>query len=159
MNDTSQTTRSGGNGSSVSPRAFTRSSTVTRGSERSRGWSWPYPTSIATTRAAPAWSRQSVKPPVDVQRVERVLELLPSTRDEARRSRNLEYGVVSDLLSRLVVAADEPGEHERLCLRARLRQSALDEHHVESLLHPRNDDDAVKRPRRAGRRRAASRSS
>ena len=86
---------------------------------------------------------------VDVQRVERVLELLPSTRDEARRSRHLEYGVVSDLLSRLVVAADEPGEHERLGLRARLRQSALDEHHVESLLHPRNDDYAVKRPRRA----------
>ena len=65
---------------------------------------------------------------VDVQRVERVLELLSSTRDEARRSRHLELGVVSDLLSRLVVTADEPGEHERLCLRARLRQSALDEH-------------------------------
>ena len=52
MNETSQTTSSGENGSSVSVRAFTRSRTVTRGSDRSRGWSWPYPTSIATTRAA-----------------------------------------------------------------------------------------------------------
>ena len=41
MNETSQTTRSGANGSSVSARAFVRSSTVTRGSERSFGWSWP----------------------------------------------------------------------------------------------------------------------
>ena len=79
-------------------------------------------------------------------------ELLASARDEARRSLHLELGVVSDLLARLVVAADEPGEHERLRLRARLRQPALDEQHVEALLHPRNDDYAVKRPRRAERR-------
>ena len=58
---------------------------------------------------------------------------------------DLEHGVVSDLLSRLVVTADEPGEHERLCLRARLRQSALDEHHVESLLrHEARIDDELK---------------
>ena len=42
-----------------------RSSVVTRGWPRSRGWSWPCPTSTATTWAAPAWSRQSVNPPVD----------------------------------------------------------------------------------------------
>ena len=41
MNDTSQTTRSGANGSSVRSRAFVRSSTWTRGSERNRGWSCP----------------------------------------------------------------------------------------------------------------------
>ena len=41
MNETSQTTSCGGYGSSVSARAFVRSSTVTRGSSRSRGCSWP----------------------------------------------------------------------------------------------------------------------
>ena len=41
MNETSQTTSCGANGSSVRARAFVRSSTVTRGSARSRGWSCP----------------------------------------------------------------------------------------------------------------------
>jgi hypothetical protein len=67
MNDRSATTTSGGGatraGSSV--RTFTRSSTVTRSSVRSGQASWPYPTSAATTCAAPARSRTSVKPPVD----------------------------------------------------------------------------------------------
>ena len=81
---------------------------------------------------------------VDVQRVERVLELLATARDEARRSLDFQHDVVRDLLTRLVVTADEPGEHERLCLRARLRQSALDEHHVESLLrHEARLDDEL----------------
>ena len=40
------------------------------------------------------------------------------------------------LVPGLVVAGDEPGEHERLSLRAALRQPALDEQDVEALLHP-----------------------
>ena len=77
-----------------------RSSTVTRGSSRIFGCSCPWPTSSATTVAAPCWSRQSVKPPVDAptsrhaapadvdaERVERVLELLAAARDVARRLR------------------------------------------------------------------------
>ena len=72
---------------------------------------------------------------VDGERVERVLQLLAAARDEARRPLDVELGVLGDLLARLVVAGDEPGEHERLRLRARLREPALDEEHVEALLH------------------------
>ena len=56
--------------------------------------SWPWPTSSATTRAAPRWSRTSVKPPVDApmssasrpstsmpKRVERVRQLEPAAAD------------------------------------------------------------------------------
>src|SRR5205823_3424214 len=43
----------------------TRSSTVTRGSARNRGWSCPWPTSSAITRAAPRCNKTSVKPPVE----------------------------------------------------------------------------------------------
>ena len=68
MNDTSQVTSCGANGSSSSVRAFVRSSTVTRGSLRIRGCSWPCPTSSAITRAAPRWSRTSVNPPVEAPR-------------------------------------------------------------------------------------------
>ncbi len=49
----------------VTFRTFVRSRLVTRSSARSRSWSWPCPTSSATTSAAPRWSRQSVNPPVD----------------------------------------------------------------------------------------------
>ena len=49
----------------VASRTFVRSSTVTRSSSRMRGCSWPWPTSRATTWAAPRVSRQSVKPPVE----------------------------------------------------------------------------------------------
>src|SRR5690554_2438413 len=41
------------------------SSVTQRASRASRGASWSWPTSTPTTRAAPACSRQSVKPPVD----------------------------------------------------------------------------------------------
>src|SRR6478672_3514521 len=70
MNDTSATTRSGryGRSTAARSRALVRSSTVTRGSVRSRSWSWPYPTSTAITAAAPRCSRQSVNPPVEAPR-------------------------------------------------------------------------------------------
>ena len=46
-------------------RAFSWSSTTTRPSVRIRSWSCARPTSTAYTFAAPRWSRQSVKPPVE----------------------------------------------------------------------------------------------
>src|SRR5690606_4453414 len=67
MQDRSPTTRSTGSpsiASSVNSRTFVRSLTVTRSSLRRDQASWPYPTSTATTWAAPARSRTSVKPPV-----------------------------------------------------------------------------------------------
>ena len=68
MNETSQVTSWGANGSEVSVRAFVRSSTVTRGSFLIRGCSWPWPTSSAITRAAPRCSSTSLKPPVEAPR-------------------------------------------------------------------------------------------
>ena len=46
-----------------------------------------------------------------------------------------QLGVLVDLLARLVVAGHEAGHDERLRLRARLREPALDEEHVDPLLH------------------------
>ena len=46
-----------------------------------------------------------------------------------------ELGVLVDLVAGLVVAVDETGDHERLRLRPRLREPALDEEDVEPLLH------------------------
>ena len=60
-------------------------------------------------------------------------ELLAAARDVRRRSLDRELGVLLDLLAGLVVAVDEPGEHERLGLRARLGEPALDEEDVEAL--------------------------
>lgn len=67
MNDRSATTRSTRPpiASGVRPRALVRSRTTTRGSLRSDHASWPYPTSAATTWAAPRSSSTSVNPPVD----------------------------------------------------------------------------------------------
>ena len=97
MNERSATHRSAGG--SIAPasssRTLVRSITVTRGSLRSDHASWPRPTSIATTCAAPRWSRQSVNPPVDAptstarapvdvdaERVERARELGAAARHE-----------------------------------------------------------------------------
>ena len=66
MNDRSDTSRSKGAPTEAPsiPRTLVRSWTSTRRSTRSRWWSWPRPTSRATTDAAPCCRRQSVKPPV-----------------------------------------------------------------------------------------------
>ena len=58
---------------------------------------------------------------------ERVRELVASARDVARRHLDDELGVLVDLMARLFVTADEPGEDERLGLHARLREAALDQ--------------------------------
>ncbi len=71
---------------------------------------------------------------VDPKRVERVLQLLAPARYEARRSLDLELDVLGNLLAGLVVADDEPRQHERLRLRAGLCEPALDQHDVEALL-------------------------
>src|SRR5437016_4772164 len=67
MNETSTVTTSGASAKrrGSSARAFICSMTTTRGSLRSLTSSCPDPTSIAKTLAAPRWSRQSVKPPVE----------------------------------------------------------------------------------------------
>ena len=74
---------------------------------------------------------------VDAEQVECVCELVPGARDVRRRRNHLELDVRRDLLARLGVSGDETCEHERLGLRARLGEPALDEHHVKPLLrHP-----------------------
>ena len=78
-------------------------------------------------------STQSRPRRIDSERVEPVRELLPAARDVRRRLLDGELGVLVDLLARLVVAGHEAGEDERLRLRARLREAALDEHDVEAL--------------------------
>mmetsp|Transcript_13280 Transcript_13280/g.32470 ORF Transcript_13280/g.32470 Transcript_13280/m.32470 type:complete len:208 (-) Transcript_13280:543-1166(-) len=67
MKDASHTMSVGGCeiSSSVTFRALVRSNTTTRSSVRSGRASWPYPTSIANTLAAPAFRMTSVKPPVE----------------------------------------------------------------------------------------------
>ena len=72
---------------------------------------------------------------LDLELLERVRELLAAPGDEARRPVDRELGVVGHLVAGLVVAGNEAREHERLRLRAALRQAALDEQDVESLLH------------------------
>ena len=72
---------------------------------------------------------------IDAERVERVLQLLASARDEARRLLHLQVDVVPQLLAGFRVTPDTAGEDERLGLRARLREPALDEQDVEPLLH------------------------
>ena len=148
MNETSHVTSCGANGSVSSARAFVRSSTVTRGSARSRGWSCPWPTSSAITRARAALEEhvgeaagrgaevEAVEPGrVDAERVERVRELLPGARDVRRRALDLERRRLVDLLAGLRVPGHEPGHHERLRLRPALGEATLDEEHVEALLH------------------------
>ena len=70
---------------------------------------------------------------VDAEPVEPVRELLAATRDVLRRAVDGELGVLLDLLPGLVEAVHEPGEHERLRLRARLREPPLDEEDVYAL--------------------------
>ena len=67
--------------------------------------------------------------------VERVRELHPAARDERRRRLDRQLRALVDLRARLRVAGDEPGKDERLGLGTALREPALDEQDVQSLLH------------------------
>ena len=91
-------------------------------------------------------SAQSRSGDVDAERVERVLQLLATARDEARRTLDLERDILGNLLARFVVPGNEPREHERLRLRARLREPTLDEEHVEALLRHAGAQQALRRP-------------
>mmetsp|Transcript_33214 Transcript_33214/g.81623 ORF Transcript_33214/g.81623 Transcript_33214/m.81623 type:complete len:307 (+) Transcript_33214:570-1490(+) len=65
MNDRSSVAMSTGSGSGCRWRRLVRSITTTLGSTRTRSATWPYPTSMPYTRAAPFCSMQSVNPPVE----------------------------------------------------------------------------------------------
>ena len=148
MNETSQVTSEGAKGSSVSERAFTRSSTVTRGSspdlrmqlavadverDHPRGAALQQHVGEAAGRGADV---EAVEPgDVEAERVERIRELVSGARDVRRRRLDLERRVVGELLAGLRVPGHEPGHDERLRLGARLGEPALDEQHVEPLLH------------------------
>ena len=72
---------------------------------------------------------------VDLERLERVRELLAPTGDEARPALDLERGGLVDLLPRLRVSLHAPGEDERLRLRAAFGEPTLDQQDVQPLLH------------------------
>ena len=72
---------------------------------------------------------------VEAEHVERVLELLAAARDEPGRPVERQLLVVVDLRARLVEAGHEPGHHQGLRLRPRLREAALDQQDVQPLLH------------------------
>ena len=147
MNETSQVTSCGANGSSVSERALTRSSTTTRGSSRIFDVQLPV-ADVERDHARRAALQEHVGEPagrradveaveagdVDPERVERVRELVPGARDVRRRCVDLELDRLVDLLARLRVPGHAPGHHERLRLRARLGEPALDEQDVKPLL-------------------------
>ncbi len=71
-------------------------------------------------------------------------ELLAAPRHVLLRLLDLQLGGLVDLLARLVVAAHEPRQHERLRPGAALRQAALHEEHVEPLLHATQATQAVR---------------
>ena len=71
---------------------------------------------------------------IDFELLERRRELLTAAGDEACAGDDLELGRLVDLLAGLGVALDAPGQDERLRLRARLGQPALDEQHIQALL-------------------------
>ena len=150
MNETSQVTKVGANGRSSQSRWRTliRSSTVTRGSSRSRGCELSVAdverrhargTRLEEHIGEPARRRADVEAVlaghVDVERLERVRELLAAARDEARPAATSSDGDVVDLLAGLVVPGHAPREDERLGLRTALGEPALDEEDVEPLLH------------------------
>ena len=108
----------------VASRMLVRSMTVTRSSARSRGCSWPCPTSRAITRRAPRESRQSVNPPVDAPTsrttspvtstpkcVERGVELLAAAADEARWRTGDDDGVAGRHQARRLVGDGAVDEH------------------------------------------------
>src|SRR5581483_9617860 len=72
---------------------------------------------------------------IDAKRVEGMCKLVPAAGDVRRGSRDLQGRSFVELLPRLGVPVAEAGHDERLGLRARLGETALDEQDVEPLLH------------------------
>ena len=150
MNETSQTTSSGGNGSSsqlagvhalehghARVGAELRVELAVADVERDDARRAPLEQAVgeATGRGAEVEAVEARH--VETHGVESVGELLAAARDEARRRLDRQLGVLVDLRARLGVAGHEPGEDERLSLRAALGEPALDEQDVQALLHER----------------------
>ena len=146
MNETSQVTRSGANGSSVElagvralehgharvvaqPLVELAVADVER--DHARGAALEQDVGEAAGRGADV---ERVTPGrVDAELVERVRELVAAARDEPRRPLDDELRRFVHLLAGLLVAVDEARHHERLRLRAALGEPALDEEDVEPL--------------------------
>ena len=82
------------------------------------------PVEAPTSSAVPARD-------LELERLERVVELLAPARDEPRRLGHRQLRRLVDLLARLLVAGHLPGQHQRLRLRAALGEPALDEQDVQ----------------------------
>ena len=166
MKETSQTASAGANGSSVErPRvrplehrharvgAEARVQLAVADVERDHARRAPLEEDVGEAAGRGAHVDAIETGRIDAENVEAVRELLAAARDVRRWLLYVELGVLVHLLARLVVASHEPGEHERLRLRARLREPALDHEDVEPLLHggrraPTRRSSA--RPARAG---------
>ena len=133
---------------SCSERALMPSCSTTRGSVRSFQASWPAPTSTACTRAAPACSRASVKPPVE-EPISRQTCPATSMAKWSQRGRQLESAAAHVRRARqhferrigvarlaglggfLAVDQHLAGHDERLRFLARFGQAALHQQPVE----------------------------
>ena len=78
---------------------------------------------------------------IDPQLVERVRELLASSRDVRRQLLDRELARLVHLRPRFVEARHETGQHEGLRLRAALRQPAFHQQDVDPLLHAPKAND------------------
>ncbi len=133
-----------------SVRMLVRSSTLTRGSAASRGCSWPWPTSTAYTRAAPAVQEDVGEPPgarprvqagstgaVDAPGLQRRVQLEPAPPHPG-------MGAVGEPDGRLrrhrhcrapgphAVDLDEAGGNQRLGALAAAGHAAFHQHRVEA---------------------------
>src|SRR5947208_133867 len=82
---------------------------------------------------------------VDAERIEGVRQFRPATRDVRWRALHFQLRALIDLRPRFVVAGHATCEDERLRLRTALGESALDEQHVEPLLHAAADRPSTSR--------------
>jgi hypothetical protein len=67
--------------------------------------------------------------------IERALQLLAAARHEARWAIHSKLRILVHLLSRFVVARNEAGQDEGVCLAPALREPSLDENRIEALFH------------------------
>jgi hypothetical protein len=148
MNETSQVTSSGANGSSVRCRvdglhhrharilaqAFVQlcASHV----ERDHLGRAALKEDVGEAARRGADVEAATAPGIDAEDLERVVELLAAAGHEPRLLAELQRDGLVHLLPRLVESGHPPGHHERLRLGARLGEAALDEENVEALFHP-----------------------
>ena len=147
MNDTSHVTSCGWNGSSAIVRAFVRLEHDDARVVANPRMELPVADIQGDHARGPALE-QDVREParrrtkieaveahrIETEGIERVGELEAGTRDVRRRPLDLERRLVVHLLAGHRVSRHEPGPHERLGLRATLRETAFHEEDVEPLL-------------------------